>query len=91
MLGALVPTLGGLGAVEGGLVAGLAAFGVDLPTAAAITAIERAISYGFSTGAGLIVIALLGGRSLWPGRRTLGFVPPAVSEPPTDPGSIRYP
>jgi uncharacterized membrane protein YbhN (UPF0104 family) len=91
MLGGLVPTLGGLGAVEGGLVAGLAAFGVDLPTAAAITATERAISYGFSTGAGLIVIALLGGRSLWSSRRTLGIVPPRVSESQTDAGSIRYP
>ena len=44
---------------------GLMAFGVDLPTAAAVTAIERAISYGFSTLAGGLVIALFGGRSLW--------------------------
>ena len=49
MLGGVVPGVAGLGPVEGGLVAGLMAFGVDLPTAAAVTALERAISYGFST------------------------------------------
>jgi uncharacterized membrane protein YbhN (UPF0104 family) len=65
MLGGLVPALAGLGPVEGGLVAGLMAFGVDLPTAAAVTALERAISYGFSTATGAVVIALAGGRSLW--------------------------
>ena len=65
MLGGVVPAIAGLGPVEGGLVAGLLAFGVDLPTAAAITALERVISYGFSTAAGAVVIALLGGGSLW--------------------------
>jgi uncharacterized membrane protein YbhN (UPF0104 family) len=65
MLGGIVPAVAGLGPVEGGLVAGLMAFGVDLPTAAAITALERAISYGFSTSAGAVVIASFGGRSLW--------------------------
>jgi uncharacterized membrane protein YbhN (UPF0104 family) len=64
MVGGLVPTLGGLGAVEGGLMAGLVAFGVEVPTAAAITAVERSISYGFSTAAGVLVVTLLGGRSL---------------------------
>ncbi|HEY3383978.1 MAG TPA: lysylphosphatidylglycerol synthase transmembrane domain-containing protein [Vicinamibacterales bacterium] len=79
MLGGLVPTVGGLGAVEGGLVAGLLAFGVDGPTAAAVTAAERAISYGFGTAAGAVVVALLGGRSLWTAsrsRRTSGAFPP---------------
>ena len=70
MLGGLAPTVGGLGAVEGGLMSGLMAFGVDFPTAAAVTALERAISFGLSTCAGLTVIALLGGRSLWSGLRT---------------------
>jgi uncharacterized membrane protein YbhN (UPF0104 family) len=70
MLGGLAPTMGGVGAVEGGLMSGLIAFGVDFPTAAAVTALERAISFGLSTCAGLIVIALLGGRSLWAGLRT---------------------
>jgi uncharacterized membrane protein YbhN (UPF0104 family) len=65
MLGGLVPTIGGVGAVEGGLVSGLIAFGVDMPSAAAITAVERAISFGFSTTAGGAVVMLLGGRSLW--------------------------
>jgi uncharacterized membrane protein YbhN (UPF0104 family) len=70
MLGGLAPTLGGLGAVEGGLVSGLMAFGVDFPTAAAVTALERVISFGLSTCGGLTVIALVGGRSLWSGLRT---------------------
>jgi uncharacterized membrane protein YbhN (UPF0104 family) len=70
MLGGLVPTLGGLGAVEGGLVTGLIACGVDVPTAAAITAAERLISYGFSTTAGGLVVAWLGGRSLWTASRS---------------------
>jgi uncharacterized membrane protein YbhN (UPF0104 family) len=65
MLGGVVPAVAGLGPVEGGLIAGLMAFGVDLPTAAAVTALERAISYGFSTSAGAIVIAMLGGSSVW--------------------------
>ena len=65
MLGGLVPGIAGLGPVEGGLVAGLLAFGVGLPDAAAITALERIISYGVSTAAGAVVIALLGGGSLW--------------------------
>ena len=65
MLGGLVPGIAGLGPVEGGLVAALFAFGVGLPDAAAITALERIISYGFSTAAGAVVIALLGGGSLW--------------------------
>jgi uncharacterized membrane protein YbhN (UPF0104 family) len=56
--------------VEGGLVTGLIAFGVDVPTSAAVTAVERAISYGFSTSAGALVIALLGGRSLWTAARS---------------------
>jgi uncharacterized membrane protein YbhN (UPF0104 family) len=65
MLGGVLPGIAGLGPVEGGLVAGLMAFGVDLPTAAAVTALERGISYGFSTASGGVVIALLGGRSMW--------------------------
>jgi uncharacterized membrane protein YbhN (UPF0104 family) len=65
MVGGVAPGIAGLGPVEGGLVAGLIAFGVDLPTAAAITALERIISYGFSTSAGAVVIALVGGAPLW--------------------------
>jgi uncharacterized membrane protein YbhN (UPF0104 family) len=65
MLGGVVPSVAGLGPVEGGLLAGLIAFGVDWPTAAAVTTLERAISYGFSTAAGAVVIAALGGGSMW--------------------------
>ena len=65
IVGGLVPTIGGLVVVEGGLVAGLMAFGVDLPTAMAATAVERSISFGFSTVAGGLVVAVMGGRSLW--------------------------
>jgi uncharacterized membrane protein YbhN (UPF0104 family) len=75
MLGGIAPSLAGLGPVESGLVTGLLAFGVDVPTAVAVTTIERAISYAFSTSAGAIVIALMGGRSLWAvayGRRMPG-------------------
>jgi uncharacterized membrane protein YbhN (UPF0104 family) len=65
MLSGMVPTVGGIGPVEGALVAGFVAFGVDLPTAAAITAAERMVSYGFSTSTGSLVVAFQGGRSLW--------------------------
>jgi uncharacterized membrane protein YbhN (UPF0104 family) len=65
MLGGVVPAVAGLGPVEGGLIAGLLAFGVDLPTAAAVTALERAISYGFSTASGAVVIGVMGGGPLW--------------------------
>jgi len=60
-----VPTIGGLGAIEGGMVGGLIAFGVTPVDAAAVTAIERAISYGVATIAGAGALSLLGGRSLW--------------------------
>ena len=64
IVGGLVPTVGGLVVVEGGLIAGLVAFGVDLPSAVALTAVERAISYGFSTVSGGLVVLLMAGRSL---------------------------
>ena len=60
-----VPTIGGLGAVEGGLVAGLVSFGVTPADAVAITIVERAMSYGLATVAGAGALSLLGGRSLW--------------------------
>jgi len=61
----LVPSIGGLGVVEGGLVGGLVAFGVKPTDAAAITAIERAISYGLASVAGAGALSALGGRALW--------------------------
>lgn len=60
-----VPTVGGLGAIEGGLFAGLVAFGVPPADAVAITAVERGISYGIGTAAGFCALWWLGGRSLW--------------------------
>jgi uncharacterized membrane protein YbhN (UPF0104 family) len=65
IVGGLVPTVGGLGAIEGGLVGGLVLFGVAADTAAAVTAVERAISYVFSTSAGAAAFALIGGRTRW--------------------------
>ncbi len=65
MLGGLVPGVAGLGPVEGGLMAGLLSFGVSAPTAVAVTAVERAISYGFSTAGGALVITFAGGRTVW--------------------------
>jgi uncharacterized membrane protein YbhN (UPF0104 family) len=83
MLGGLVPTAGGIGPVEGGLLAGLLSFGADLPTAAAVTAVERAISLGFSTASGAAVVGLVGGRSLWSAARSGRLAGPAV--PSTNP------
>jgi uncharacterized membrane protein YbhN (UPF0104 family) len=62
--GGLVPTVGSIGAIDGSLVAGLMMFGIGAETAAAITLAERAISYGFSTAAGAVALASLGGRRL---------------------------
>ena len=44
---------------------GLVAFGVRPADAAAITAIERAISYGLASVAGAGALSALGGRALW--------------------------
>jgi uncharacterized membrane protein YbhN (UPF0104 family) len=65
MLGGLVPSVAGLGPVEGSLMAGLLSFGVQPASAVAVTAVERAISYGLSTVGGALVITIVGGRSLW--------------------------
>jgi hypothetical protein len=64
LVGAFAPTIGGLGAVEGGLMGGLALFGVTIENAIAITTVERGISYGLSTVSGALIVSLLGGRSL---------------------------
>ncbi|HEX7139284.1 MAG TPA: lysylphosphatidylglycerol synthase transmembrane domain-containing protein [Vicinamibacterales bacterium] len=65
MLGGLVPGVAGLGPVEAALVTALLTFGVSPAAAVAATAVERAVSYGFSTMAGVLVITALSGRSLW--------------------------
>ena len=65
VLGGLVPTIGGLGAIEGGLTAALCLFGSSLDQALAVTALERGISYVLASGAGGLVLLGLGGGSLW--------------------------
>jgi uncharacterized membrane protein YbhN (UPF0104 family) len=65
MLGGLVPGVVGFGPVEASLAAGLLAFGANPADAVAATAIERVISYGFSTAAGALTIAAVSGRSVW--------------------------
>lgn len=65
VLGGLLPTIGGLGAIEGGLTAALVLFGVRLEQALAITLLERAISYALATLAGGLTLLLLGGGKLW--------------------------
>ncbi|MDR1990308.1 MAG: flippase-like domain-containing protein [Acidobacteriaceae bacterium] len=69
VIGGLAPTIGGLGVIEGGLIAALVAFGVPMHTAMAITAVERGISYGLATVAGAGALAALGGRELWTAAR----------------------
>ena len=62
IVGGFVPTIGSIGAIDGSLVAGLMLFGATADTAIAITIVGRAISYGVSTAAGALALALLGGR-----------------------------
>jgi uncharacterized membrane protein YbhN (UPF0104 family) len=62
--GGLVPTIGSVGAIEGGMVAGLMLSGATADTAVAITIVERAISYGLSTALGAASLAVLGGRAI---------------------------
>ena len=64
LVGGVVPTVGGLGAIDGSIVAGLMLFGIPAETAIAVTLVERAISYVFSTAAGAVALALVGGRTL---------------------------
>ncbi len=62
--GGFVPTVGSVGAIDGSMVAGLMLFGATVETAVAITIVGRAISYGVSTAAGAVALALLGGRGI---------------------------
>jgi uncharacterized membrane protein YbhN (UPF0104 family)/glycosyltransferase involved in cell wall biosynthesis len=77
-----IPTIGALGAVEGGLIAALVALDVTFSTAVAITALERGISLVFSTAAGWGAVAWLGGGRLW--RRIASGGRPARNEAPVD-------
>lgn len=62
--GGFVPTMGSVGAIEGGMVAALMLCGASAKTALAITILERSISLGFNTGAGAAALAWLGGRDV---------------------------
>ncbi|MBI3399818.1 MAG: flippase-like domain-containing protein [Acidobacteria bacterium] len=62
--GGFVPTIGSLGAIEGGMVAALVVCGADVKIAVAITIIERLISFGVNAAAGAGALAWLGGRRL---------------------------
>ena len=65
IFGRMIPTVGGLGVIEGGMVAGLVLFGVSVDTAIAITALERAISYAFGALAGGVTLSFMGGFKMW--------------------------
>lgn len=60
----VVPLPGGIGVVEGGLIAGLLWFRIPIETATAITILERAILYGCGTCLGAASLLLLGGRRI---------------------------
>jgi hypothetical protein len=64
-IGFLAFTPGGIGIIEGGLVAGFVLMGIPPSRAFALTILERAISYMLSTGIGAICLFSLGGRELW--------------------------
>jgi glycosyltransferase 2 family protein len=64
ILGGFVPTVGSVGAIEGGMVAALMMCGADAKTALAITILERAISFGVNTAVGGAALAWLGGVRL---------------------------
>ncbi len=65
-MGFLSLTPGGIGIIEGGLVAGFVVMGVPPSQAFALTVLERAISYLFSTVIGAASLLMLGGRHLNP-------------------------
>ncbi|PYR52604.1 MAG: hypothetical protein DMF95_06040 [Acidobacteria bacterium] len=69
IVGGFVPTVGSVGAIDGSMVAGLMLFGATVEAAAAITIVGRVISYGVSTAAGAVALALLGGRRILRGRQ----------------------
>ncbi len=65
ILGVFSITPGGIGIVEGGLAAALAAIGAPGDVALGIVLVERLISYASSSLLGLLVLVLSGGREVW--------------------------
>lgn len=90
LLGTLLPTIGGLGAVEGGLTAALLLYGVSLDKALAITLLERGISYGVGTAGGGITLLFFGGREVFRAIREQSQ-PPAPAAPAAEPASPSSP
>jgi glycosyltransferase 2 family protein len=58
-IGQLLPTPGGLGAVEGGLVAGLTAIGIPPPTAIAAALVARVLTFWLPVVPGIVAFRLL--------------------------------
>jgi uncharacterized membrane protein YbhN (UPF0104 family)/tRNA A-37 threonylcarbamoyl transferase component Bud32/membrane-associated phospholipid phosphatase len=58
-VGQLLPTPGGLGAVEGALVAGLTAIGIPTPTAIAATLVARVLTFWLPVVPGIVAFRLL--------------------------------
>ena len=65
VIGLFALTPGGIGIIEGGLVAAFVFMGVPPSQAFALTVLERAISYLLSTSIGAVCLLALGGRQLW--------------------------
>jgi uncharacterized membrane protein YbhN (UPF0104 family) len=70
ILGSIPLTAGGLGVVEGGLIAALSFFGISMATAAGIVAIERFISYILASLIGSIFLVQFGGLKFWKNSRS---------------------
>jgi uncharacterized membrane protein YbhN (UPF0104 family) len=70
LAGFAAPSVGGLGAVEGGVTAALVWFGVAPATALAIALAERAVSYVLATSVGGALVALMSIRGAWKWKRS---------------------
>lgn len=70
ILGSIPLTTGGLGVVEGGLIAALSFFGISVAAAAGIVVIERFISYILASLIGSIFLVKFGGFKLWRNSRS---------------------
>jgi uncharacterized membrane protein YbhN (UPF0104 family) len=75
----LVPVPGGVGVVDGALVAGFLWLGVPPATAAALAFVERVIVFGWATALGGLALLLVGGRRALKNAR--GGAAPSTSLP----------